>query len=111
MIGAPTPILRVSPAIDEKQRTKHRRYLAVYEMFDAVIDRWRWLRIMEQSSGEMKWEVILYVEDPVSARLIPMTIVIGADSNGSYNLVSMHRIDASRVRRMLRAGQLISGKG
>ncbi len=107
LIEAPTPYLRVSPAIDQKQRTKHLRYVAIYLDLTMFIADWTWLRVVERSKEGAKWEVIFYVSDPLSGRLVPITAVIGADSNASFNLLSMHCIDESRVRRFIREGQLM----
>ena len=107
-IGAPTLFLRVSQPLDDKQRTKHQRIVAVYDSLAIVLADWMWLRVVEQTVEGAKWEVILFTVDPGTQRRVPMTLVIGRDSSGSFNFVSLHRIDESRVRRLLREGLLVA---
>ncbi len=80
----------------------------MYDSLAIVLADWMWLRVVEQTVEGAKWEVILFTVDSGTQRRVPMTLVIGRDSSGAFNFVSLHRIDESRVRRLLREGLLVA---
>lgn len=104
-IGAPTPFLRVSPAIDEKQRTKHHKYLEMYRRLSDVLDNWTSYAVQRSEPGDRLWRVFAWVRNEEDVQTLIMT-VIGEDTNGSFNLILMHARKERFLARLRTEGRL-----
>ncbi len=94
-------VVRVSIDVVRKQYGKHSDVRTWFDMFE--IDDWVYGRVVVDERGR-KWEIVQLIEDG-SGEPWPLVTVLGEDSAGSINLVSMHRKNRRWMRNLL-AGRL-----
>jgi hypothetical protein len=96
-IGADVPVVRVSLDVVRKQYEKHSDVRAWFDGFE--IDAWAYARPVADKRNK-KWEFVQLIYDDSGAPWPPMTVV-GVDSSGRYNVISMHRKNRRWMRKLV----------
>lgn len=95
--GATFPVVRVSLDVVRKQYEKHSDVRGWFDRFE--IDEWAHARLVADERNR-KWEFVQLIHGE-SGEAWPLMTVMGEDSSGSFNLISMHRKNRRWMRKLV----------